>query len=166
MWLLVILWVWYWALADVGPRSSDPLDFLFRRTAETPIWVTGFGLMVAFTDTKAIARHAYWFIPYCVIMLAEFIPGLVLIPYAVVSAGLQPTAKQINEMSDIFACYSGLLFGSYIVARARTGWPGWRRFAMRAAVTVVCVVVLFFVTQAIGQAFPDDSVIRRFLSPN
>ena len=166
IWILFIAWGWYFALVIALPKSSDPADLLFRRTAETPIWTTGFGLMVAFTDTKAIRRYAYWFIPYCLIMLAEFIPLSVAVPVAVVNEGFQPAARQINDWNDLFACYSGVLFGSYVVGKARVQWPGWRRAAKYAGIAVAAVVVLFFLTQFIGQRFPADSVIRQWLSPN
>ena len=166
MWILFIAWGWYFALVIALPKSSDPADLLFRRTAETPIWTTGFGLMVAFTDTKAIRRYAFWFIPYCLIMLAELIALSVAVPIAVVSEGFHPAARQINDWNDLLACYSGVLFGSYIVAKARAQWPGWRTAAKCVGIAVAAVVALFFLTQFIGQRFPADSVIRQWLSPN
>jgi len=161
--LLAIVWVYYCAFTTAIPLSNGLVDLLFNQTSEGYLWITAFGLIIAFIDWNAFHNYSYFFTFYAIYVLIFFSVSIFELPAYYLQHGFQISISSLNEQNDFFSLLSGPFFAYFIVLKLKTEWPGWKKIGIAFATFIVFFFVMAILSGVIGESLPKESWIRQVL---
>lgn len=142
------------------PLAKGVIDALIHYSSESWIYVTAFGLMLAFVDLEIISKYAYYFIPLTIFNLI----GLVIL-----SVGIIPQIPKGHNFftdevtNDYLWMFSGPFFAYYIVRKFKTERSAWKIICVSAGIFIVSVILMTVISHIIGGFFPKDNKFGQWI---
>ncbi|MBI2426460.1 MAG: hypothetical protein HYV34_01310 [Candidatus Kerfeldbacteria bacterium] len=168
--LLMVFWAWLvlWKV-DVAAVNGNIFQGMTSQSSEVYLFITGFGLFLAFIDTKAIFNYAYWFAPLAIFNAIFFVAAL----YALFTGKNILPALPLDEgdffftwgrIIEAFLWYSsGLVFGYSILQKFKTDRPTLKVIGFTIGKFVIVIILLIIIGSVIGNALPKDYWFGRWL---
>ncbi len=162
--ILMIVWVWYFMIANALPKSDGLADLLLNQSSETYLFAASFGLLVAFVDTMVLYRYAYYFIPVAVFFFVFQLAGaIVQIPLSLIQSGFNLTSEGINEMNDIWVLLSVIPYAYCAIKKFGIERPTWKKIGISIGIFILFVFILMIINQVVFSNLPPGNWVLQWL---